>query len=109
MSNLIAGAGARVNLTLTNPASTAPPTDPITGDSLVDPAAITVYVRDGTGAITTYTLLAGAVIHDGVGLYHLLLDTTSKPGAWTVEVTCPAPVQCDMVGKFTVDPSPLHP
>lgn len=108
MPNLIAGAGVRIALTFTNPISTSAPTDPASGDTLVDPSAITVYVKDGSGTLTTYTLAASQVVRDSVGLYHLTVDTTSKPGDWLLEVSTPSPVQCDQVGRFRVDPSPLH-
>lgn len=57
---------------------------------LVDPSTVQISYQDPTmGAKTTITYPAGGVIKDAVGLYHLDVDTTGKPGLWRYEWISP--------------------
>ena len=97
MSNPIAGTLMRVAGTWTD-----------SSGNLVDPAAITLKVRDPSGSITSYTLAGATVVKDSTGKYHASVDTTGKPGHWVYEWTSTGTVQADQTGYFDIDPSPFQ-
>lgn len=42
---------------------------------LADPTDLTLKLKDGQGAITTYLFSLGQVVRDGIGLYHVDFTT----------------------------------
>jgi hypothetical protein len=97
------GVLVRIPFLVTDKGSILPPLGS-DGHSLVDVTAMTVVVIDPTGTATTSTVAGGGIIHDSLGTYHLLVDTTAKPGHWTYRETSPSPVQSACEGAFDIDP-----
>lgn len=55
-----------------------------TGFVLADPTTVTLTYRVNQGSpVTLTTSSTPAIVKDGTGLYHVVLDTTNLPGLWT--------------------------
>lgn len=54
-----------------------------------DPSDVTFRFVDPDGAETTLTYLGAGVTKDDVGVYSIDIDTTDKPGRWTVRAFSP--------------------
>lgn len=83
--------------------------DPVGGyrdgtGTLVDPTTVTVKVKTPDGTTTAYTGVQ--LTKDGVGLYHLDLDTTALSGEWTFAWSSTGP-QTYEYANFIVDPAPV--
>jgi hypothetical protein len=88
-------------------ASDDPPFTTLVGAALIDPSALTLSVRDPSGAITAY--LIGQLTHVSTGVFSLAL-TATKSGEWSYQFTAGGNVAgATPVIKFYVDPSPLFP
>ena len=84
---------------------TAPGFQDPTG-AAIDPSTVQLIVKDPTGAVTTYSYPTG-VTKDSVGVYHVDVDTTGKPGLWTFAWKSSGTGQAYAWSSFVVDPAPL--
>lgn len=86
--------------------STATFTAEATGDA-TDPTTIVLkYLEPGSG-VTTVTYPDAFITRVSAGVYSAELDTTSLPGAWTVEWIGTGAVQAIAAASWTVTRAPL--
>ena len=78
-------------------------TDLIAG-TLTDPTAITLKMRDPSGAETPYVYGGGQVLRDSVGVYHCDL-TLGIPGKWFARWVAAGALVAVDEQIFTVSPS----
>jgi len=81
------GAKPAVKVTFTDPETTTPPVDDVTGKTLVDPSTVTAEVKPPTGTTTLFTYgVDGALTKDSAGKYRLIIDLVLA-GAYHVKWT----------------------
>jgi len=74
MNRYAAGSLVKLDWTFTNPDN---------NDSLIDPSAVFLWIKDPSGVENTYTYGVGStIVRDSTGTYHSLIDTTGKKGLW---------------------------
>lgn len=66
----------------------------VQGNALTDPTTVSLFVKDPSSTVTTYTLAAAQVIRDSIGVYHydILIDVVGNwkykwQGASALEAT----------------------
>ena len=71
--------------------------------TLTDPTTVTLKYRDPTGTLTDWTVTAGEIVKDGVGLYHADVSPTAA-GIWAYRFVGVGTLQAAEEGTFLVKP-----
>lgn len=100
--------GSLVRVNNVDPTGT-PPGFVNSSGALADPTTVKFYYEreDIPGETTLVYGVDGALVKESTGIYHVDLDTTSKPGAWIYRWEGTGSVQAASRGKFTVTDDPL--
>jgi hypothetical protein len=76
--------------------------DPEANDAYIDPATVTLKVKDPAAVTTTYTLAGGQVIKDSTGHYHYDLSVATA-GLWSYRWETTGTYQAAQEATFTVN------
>ena len=71
--------------------------------TLTDPTTVTLKYRDPSGVLTDWTVTAGEIVKDGVGLYHADVSPTVA-GIWAYRFVGVGTLQAAEEGTFLVKP-----
>lgn len=72
-----------------------------------DPSTITLKYLPGSGSAVTIVYPAAGITRVSAGVYQASLDTTGKPGTWTVEWIGTGAVQAIATDTWTITAAPL--
>lgn len=100
------GSIVKVFMVFSDPDSTTPPLDPLTGNTLIDPSVVTLRMKTPAGVYTTYTYgVDVALVRSSAGHYHFLL-TLSTLGTyswkWTGSTANKAAIVFEQADSYTV-------
>jgi len=100
------GSIVKVFMVFSDPDSTTPPLDPLTGNTLIDPTTVTLRIKNPAGTYTLYTYgVDVGLVRASTGHYHFLLTLASLgtySGKWTGISSDKAAIVFEQADSYTV-------